>query len=591
MKWIDELLKKYVSGIAHMFLLHFNIADYVDNSNLLTDYLIQALQKRDIILLYDRASGLTLPSQRVLNQLDPAKDRKEMEDILSRLMELGSPQEDDITAMLRQVNGGSTGSNEELALPRNPVEALPFIEQTIKKAEVQGLKVGVIIDFAETLVPNSDISMMSPDDRVILTTLIRWGRDVELATIGSPIFMITGNINDIHPAIRAASSKVEQIEIPIPNFEERLKFIEFMLESGEEVQLDVDIQQFANMTAGLSKINIEDIKLRALAEGIPITAELIKERKDDIIASEFGEVIDIEEPTYGFELLGGLEHVKTFLTRNIINPIRKGNTRRVPMGVLFTGPAGTGKTAMAKALAKEAGFNFVNLDLSKILGQYVGNSERNLAKALRCIEALAPSIVFIDEIDQAIQRGGNGGSSVNNNIFKMLLEFMGDTSHRGKVVFLAATNRPDLMDAALRRAGRFDKKIPFLAPEEPERILIFKTMFKKYNQKFEISEEEFKVCGKASEGYTGAEIESIVIKAIEVAEDNEKDVVTFEDLKYALEAISPSTADVEFMTNLAIQECNDKDLLPPQYRKELDNRKELEEKLSRMKAQRGKREM
>ena len=107
-------------------------------------------------MLYDRAAGLTLPSQRVLNQLDPAKDRKEMEDILSRLMELGSPQEDDITAMLRQVNGGSTGSNEELALPRNPVEALPFIEQTIKKAEVQGLKVGVIIDFAETLVPNSD---------------------------------------------------------------------------------------------------------------------------------------------------------------------------------------------------------------------------------------------------------------------------------------------------------------------------------------------------------------------------------------------------------------------------------------------------
>ena len=61
MKWIDELLKKYVSGIAHMFLLHFNIADYVDNSNLLTDYLIQVLQKRDIILLYDRAAGLTLP--------------------------------------------------------------------------------------------------------------------------------------------------------------------------------------------------------------------------------------------------------------------------------------------------------------------------------------------------------------------------------------------------------------------------------------------------------------------------------------------------------------------------------------------------
>jgi SpoVK/Ycf46/Vps4 family AAA+-type ATPase len=145
------------------------------------------------------------------------------------------------------------------------------------------------------------------------------------------------------------------------------------------------------------------------------------------------------------------------------------------------------------------------------------------------------------------------------------------------------------MDAALRRPGRFDKKIPFLVPDEVEREAIFKVMLRKYGLGQVGSIPAF--CITATEGWTGAEIEAAVVKAVEVAED--RDVSPHEALAYAVQAISPSTADIEYMSLLAIQEVNDRDLLPPKYRQMLDDRQALQTKLqeTRPEAARGRREL
>ena len=203
------------------------------------------------------------------------------------------------------------------------------------------------------------------------------------------------------------------------------------------------------------------------------------------------------------------------------------------MGVLMTGPAGTGKSAVAQAVAKESGVNAVSLNLARILGQYVGNSERNLEKALRAIKSLAPTIVFIDEIDQSVSRGGSGDSGVSSRIFKRLLEFMSDTGNRGQVVFLAATNRPDLMDAALRRPGRFDKKIPFLIPDAEERLAIFQVMAAKY----EMAGKPSAAAIDSTEGWTGAEIEAAVVKAAELIDD--EDLLPEDAITAATQRLSP----------------------------------------------------
>lgn len=441
------------------------------------------------------------------------------------------------------------------------------------------------------------MATMSAEDRTNLITVQRWGRDPDVVRSGNPVFLVTANLADLQTSIRAASSKFEAIEVPLPDREARLAFIEYYAVQrrpepvegkSQAFRWHLSTEELANATAGLSLIHIEDIFLRAEQEG-ELTWDLVRERKDDIIASEFGEVLEILEPRLGWEMIGGLQHVKDFFNRSVIRPMREGRTSRVPMGVLMTGPAGTGKTAVAEAVARESGINFVILNLARIFGQYVGMSERNLEKALRAIESLAPVGVFIDEIDQSVQRGGAGDSGVSNRVFKRLLEFMSDTGHRGRVVFIAATNRPDLMDAALRRPGRFDKKIPFLVPNETEREAIFKVMLRKYGLSGASSIPTS--CITATEGWTGAEIEAAVVKAVEVAED--RDMSPEEALTYAVQAVSPSTADIEYMSLLAIQETNDRDLLPPKYRQMLDDRQVLQARLkeTRPEATRGRREL
>jgi len=242
------------------------------------------------------------------------------------------------------------------------------------------------------------------------------------------------------------------------------------------------------------------------------------------------------------------------------------------MGILLCGPSGTGKTLLVNALAKSSGFNCVKIDMSRILGQYVGESEKNFKKCLLGAQSQQPVIVFVDEIDTTFRRGESGDSGVSRNIFSEFLQFTGNTHNRGKVIFIAATNRPDLLDAALKRAGRFDKKIPILLPEADERAEIYRIMIKKYG--FDTDVTDFTPFGQQSENYTGAEIETVVRKAYEIANDAgmESAVLTSNILNEAIKRCRPSTQQVEFMTMMAIKECDDKDLLPDSYKELLDSR-------------------
>lgn len=550
MKWLEEIHKKWAACIAHMFILHFNVDDTVDGQSTAAEYVMQLplVAKRDIIIKYNRSSGFTFPIPSHRETL---------------LKELGLP----------EAEVDNLGIDE--VLPREPEAALAIIEAALKlqKKDSNGepeAKTAVIIEYAETLVPNTEISQMSPADRTVLTTLRRWAKDRQISVLGSPIFLITENLTDIHPSLRAASSRVEAIQVPLPDMDERKAYIRALAQKSE-VPVQVDEEQMSRLTAGLKKLHVEDIFLRAETDEISVTIELIKERKKDIIASEFGDVLEIIDPEHGFEILGGMEHVKEFFHNNVIKPLQQGNLRRCPMGVLLPGPPGTGKTVLAEAVAKESGVNCCSLNLAKISDKWVGSSERNLEKALQCIEALAPTIVIIDEIDQVgLSRDSSGDSGVSNRLFKRLLEFMSDSRHRGKVVFIGLTNRPDKMDAALKRPGRFDKKVPILTPNKEERAEILKMMFKKYDIKYLMSDEIIKeVAGEKTDGYTGAEIEALVLKATDVAEDRGDKYVDATHLFYACEVYRPTTQNINEMTKLALEECNDLELLPEEYRQQL----------------------
>jgi transitional endoplasmic reticulum ATPase len=579
--WAQEVMEKYGSGVAHAFVLHFDIHDYAVPGVALTGYLTQMLAGRQVVAVYSRDRGITFP-------LETMRER------FVELLGLGSGQQqeaDPALAALQSLGVAPAGGITDL--PRAPSDALPLLGCLLRTGGPEDKLAAVVVEEAQTIIPDADVAAMSPADRDVLVAVSRWGRDAEIVATGNPVFLITPSLSAVNAAVRAASSKWEAVKVSLPGPQERLAFVEWYLEERPDTFTwpgEMTPQNLANVTAGLSLVHLEDILLRAEAEG-ELRPEMVRERKEAIIRSEYGDVLEVMEPHFGFDDIGGLEHVKEFFTRSVIRPVREGRTRRCPMGVLMTGPPGTGKSIIAEAIALEAGINAVRLRIGgQIASKWQGEGERNLEKALAAIEGMVPTLVVIDEIDQAISRGdGAGGSQQDRRIFQRLLEWMSDTGHRGKATVLGITNRPDLMDAALRRPGRFDKKIPFLIPDEDERRAVFTVMSRRYGLHAEHIPDE---CVTATEGWTGAEIEAATVKAAELVEDEALE--PSEALIQAVQRIRPSTADIEFMSLLALREVDDVDLLPPRHRALLDNREELEKKLDAARpaeTRRGRREL
>lgn len=526
--WFQEFISKYKAGISHMFLFYFNVRDMVDNYRSIDRYLYEEFIKSrnfGIVAFYDISRGLTF--------FDASMERE-----------------------FHKINLNVTENH----LSAMPSKLFPFIDIAMKST-----KMTLFINHIEKIIPTGDIGSMTLEERMALIWLSEWSVDAKISTVGSVIFLTADNLVDVSREVLKSSYRIEPIIVELPGEEERKAYIEYLLKDNA-VKSDISSDTFAKLSSGLSKKAIKDIKLKAEAENVPVSFEFIKEKKHSVLKKEYGDVLEFIYPEIGFEDIGGMNLAKEYLLKNIVKPIKTGDLRRVPMGILLCGPSGTGKTLLVNALAKASGFNCVKIDMSRILGQFVGESEKNFKKCLLGAQSQQPVIVFVDEIDTAFRRGDSGDSGVSKNIFSEFLQFTSNTSNRGKVIFIAATNRPDLIDAALKRAGRFDKKIPILLPEEKEREEIFKIMMNKY--KFEYKIEDFKPFAQLSENYTGAEIETVVRKAYELAneDDLEGTVITQEILHVALERCKPSTAQVEFMTQLALEECEDLDLLPEAYR-------------------------
>lgn len=589
-EWLPRLISRFNARVAHVFLLSFNVTDVVFDPRFghlpLTEYLWRNYENASQVLFFNRSQGITTAEQRFTSVPDAIGGK--MRAVL------------DILGMT-EAQYLTTINQQGRFLPEPPV-ALAAMERILRRhaqAPITPPNDVLIFDFAEKVTPPTDLAQQNPPELIQIETFQRWATERRLADSRHLVLLIAPNAAEVSPYLLRATSRIEDITIPMPDYAARLKFLTFLYAEmltnqqgnapvafGEAQHSDplAFFQTLARLTAGLNRNMISDLVLRAQEEGQPIRAELVQERKKVVLQTESGGLLEVMEPKRTWDDLGGLSGVKRYL-QEVVRML-KASAKTTPSGLLFLGPPGTGKTLAAEIMAAQSGVNFVKL--GNIREMWVGQSERNMKRALDLIRAMQPIVVFVDELDQAEGKRGDGGDGgVDRRLFGQLLQFMSDSTLRGKVLWIGASNRPDLIDDAMRRPGRFDSQIPFLVPPPEDLIPIFETVLCR-NFDFprgQLSRLRLPEIIQRCKNYTGAEVELVVTRAVSTANGAEN--ITYDILRETIDNFIPSrnASQYELMTLLAIREVSDRRFLPPSMSHYVNNRSQLEADINRLRAQ------
>jgi transitional endoplasmic reticulum ATPase len=605
--WAEDLRRRYLRGEASMFVLHGNVFDTVVHQQrplTLTDFLTEVLLKdsRQTVAVYNLATGVRFT-------------RRE---------------------------AGLT-SGEDALLAADKPRALAALERILVGAS----KAAVILEYAEAIAPSGDPAFQADADRAAVITLQRWSFLPEIDRGDNLVLLVAENLSELSPKI-VSNPKVGVVEVPMPDLEARRGAVRL----ADPKLADRDVDRYAEITAGLKSVQIvsilappsavedearereafiagilagspdayvrakklggltigltkDEIK-RLLAPGAPDPGatvadaaerarreadRLIARRKREILERECFSLVEFVEPAHGFEVVGGMEEVKKDLLL-IAESIREGRTSRVPMGILFTGPMGTGKTFVAEAFARECGLTTIKL--KNFRSKWVGATEGNLEKILTVIKAIGQVVLIIDEGDRAFgntDSEGDGGTS--SRVIARIKEFMSDTSNRGRILFLVMTNRPDKLDVDLKRAGRLDRKIPFLysqTPEEVEQVAAALVRKNKIQSAVDFAAIRDAFSAKLV-GYSNADVEAVLLMANDDAarEAGGDAPVTAEHLTRAAADYFPSRDEelLAYMELLAVFESSSRRLLPAKYAAMTPE--ELDRRLRALRAQVGSR--
>jgi transitional endoplasmic reticulum ATPase len=308
----------------------------------------------------------------------------------------------------------------------------------------------------------------------------------------------------------------------------------------------------------LPKIDIESEKIPTeILKELKVTREDFMQALKDVQPSALREVY-IEVPEVHWTDIGGLDDVKQQLREAVEWPLKHPEYFKEmgidpPKGILLYGPPGTGKTLLAKAVATESEANFIGVKGPEVLSKWVGESEKAIREIFRKARQAAPCIIFFDEIDSIVpRRGGRFDSGVTDRIVNQLLTEMDGLERLEGVVVIAATNRPDIIDPALLRPGRFDRLIYVPPPDEKARLEILKV----HTRRMPLAEDvDLLEIAKKTEGYTGADLAAVCKEAALAAlrEAGKPTKVTKKHFEQALQIVKPSVTkeDVEKYKRIA----------------------------------------
>jgi len=378
----------------------------------------------------------------------------------------------------------------------------------------------------------------------------------------------TNRINSVDPALRRPGRFDREIELSVPSKKARLDIIKIHTRNMPLAK-NVNLETLAAKTHGFVGADISALTKEAamnvlrkllpslkLEEDEPIPKEVLDKaviKVDDFEAamkvvrpSAMREVF-VETPNIGWNDIGGLEKTKQELKEAVEWPISHAESFkrlgiRAPKGILLYGSPGTGKTLLAKAVAKESEANFIQVKGPSLLSMWVGKSEEGVRKVFERARQVAPCVVFFDEIDAlAGKRGTDVGNKVTERVLNQLLAEIDGLEDLKDVTIIGATNRPDMIDPALLRPGRFDRVILVDIPDEESRKKIFEVHTKNTPLAKDVKVNDII---KLTDGFVGADIESLVREAAlnAMREDMGVSVVSKKDFDAAFKRVKPSVS-------------------------------------------------
>ncbi len=384
------------------------------------------------------------------------------------------------------------------------------------------------------------------------------------------VIAATNREEAIDPALRRGGRFDREIEIGVPDRIGRKEILQIhsrgMPIEGNEEDRENLLTELANVTHGfvgadmaalareaamrtlrryLPEIDLDKPIPSEILEKMRVTPGDFKEALKEVEPSAMREVL-VEIPHTTWDDVGGLEDLKAKLKEAVEMPLKDPESfKRMgitpPRGILLYGAPGTGKTLIAKAVATESESNFISIKGPEVMSKWVGESEKAVRMIFKKARQVAPCIVFLDEIDAIAHRrgGGEGDSGVTERVVNQLLTSMDGLESREGVLVIAATNRPDMVDPALLRAGRFDKLILVPVPDERTRLEILKVHTKSMPLDGDVSISEL---AKEIEGYTGADIEGLCREAALSAlrENRKAKKVSMKHFEEAKKSVHPS---------------------------------------------------
>jgi AAA+ superfamily predicted ATPase len=565
--WAREFTELYLAGTTCVFVIHGNVhdlmqlgdsADAKDRYGSLPEFLgTQLFSTWDIVLRHDLGEGL---------RIHPGRSSERLRRMINSLTErIGEPK----------------------TWPRDPDLILDLLDKLIQRIVMEEdpakqLRLGIILDHAQYLVPASELSQMVGALGSRMVRLLSWAQNPYIKRRNIAICLLCDRLTELNERL-AASAHVATLEVPMPDAQAREAFAgSYDRRDGTLGNLtDFSPKQLAELTSGLNIVNIERLLSHAAHSGRKLDATGLKRLKKGLIEQQARGLVEFVEPPHTLDDFVGNEAVKKRVSEDAVL-LTKGRLDAAPMGYLVCGPVGTGKTYLAECLAGSVGIPCVKM--RNFRSKYVGETEGNLETLLRVLRAMGPVVVVIDEADAALgTREAGGDSGTSSRVFSMIASQMGDTRYRGKLIWMLLTSRPDLLPIDLKRQGRAEVHLPLFSPRDLDEVrFMIKVMARKNKSAIDDDAVPEKITEK---GLSGADIESIVLLAKRHALTEERDRLTRSDLQMALDDFIPSASGLEKEKQelAAVLECTSISFLPDDWRKEVlkpDGRAKIQERMA-----------